>query len=371
MTNRLRTTALILCVLNAASIAQSTDPIKLRYCPEIGAKRTLCVTWRLTSACDSSGGHRGSERSKAWTVELEPVARHADGSTTIRVGIHRIQEGTAVLDGDQRHSMFQYDSAENKHEKDEPMASFAAFLHTTFTTRLSARGRVVDMDTDEFYARVAENRLLFENEVIRSKPQRIRAARKRYGQSIKDAGFAVRFRELEDPETTIRKRNNKYGSARKRQQAYKAEAPNSSLYGTAALTRLMNHLAPPLAAEPLRPGDRWTAPVMIFIEAPVEMTATHTLQDIDDDSCTVQAQAFRTPEDKPVTDEQGRVHRGVNLRGNYLSTITVDRTTGQIRHKKAVMDLTGTVPSPAPPEAGPPRDIPANIQITLTVEPVP
>jgi hypothetical protein len=356
--------------LHAASIAESTDPINLQFRPDIGAKRTLCVTWRLTSACNISGGHRGSERSTAWTVELEPVARHADGSTTVRVGIRRIQDKTAMLDGDQRHSMFELDSAENKHETKESMAAFAAFLHATFTARLSAQGRVVDIDTRDFYARVAENRLLFENEVIRSKPQRIRAARKRYGQRVKDAGFRVPFREPEDPETVVRKRNNKYGSARKRQQAYETEAPNSSLYGTAALTRLMNHLAPSLAAEPLHPGDRWTAPVMICIEAPVEMTATHTLQDIDDDSCTVQAQAFRTPEDKPVTDEQGRVHKGVNLRGNYLSTITVDRTTGQIRHKKAVMDLTGTVRSPAPPEAGPPRDIPANIQITLTVEPV-
>ena len=144
MANKLKTAALILCVLNAASIAESADPIKLRYCPEIGAKRTLCVTYRLTSQYDTMGHQDRTEYMKAWTVELEPVARHADGSTTIRVGIHRIQDEATMHTPGQTHNMMQFDSADNKHLKNESMAASAAFLHATFTARLSPQGHVVD-----------------------------------------------------------------------------------------------------------------------------------------------------------------------------------------------------------------------------------
>jgi Family of unknown function (DUF6263) len=372
MASRLKTAALILCILNTGSIARSTDPIHLRFRPEIGDKRTVCVTWRLTSWYDTMGHQDRMEYIRAWTVDLEPVALDDDGGATIRVGIRRIQEKATMVAGDQTHPMMQFDSAENKHEDNESLARSAAFLHLTFNAKFSAQGRLVDMDTDDFYARVAENRVLFENEAIRSRPQRARAAREHLSRLAKEKGLRIPMRRPKpvDPEDVIWKRADKYGSRLKRQQTYEKEAPKSNLYGTAVLERVMNYLTAPLAAEPLRPRDRWTAPAMIYVEGPVEMDATHTLQEIDNDLCTIPAQAYRTPDDGPITDEMGHVHKGVNLKGTYIATMTVNRTTGELLHKKAVMDLIGTVRQPGPPSNKPRPDIPTNIQVTVTVEPV-
>lgn len=373
MAGRLKTAAfLILCALSASSIAESTNATHLQFRPEIGSTRTMRVTWRLVSHYQTSEHQDRMEYMRAWTVDLQPVALDTNGNATLRVGIRRIQEGSVMFAAGQTNPMLQFDSAENRHQYNESLAKFAAFLHETFTVKLSGQGRVLEMNTDDFFARVAENRLLYEDQAIRFRAEQARAAEELLSRIRRtpENGTTIPPREREDPEDIIKKRNDKYGSPRKRQEAYRQDAPTYHLYGTAALDRLMSYLMTPLATEPIRPGDRWTAPAMIYIEGPLEMAATHTLQDAGDTRCTIQAEAYRTLDDGPVTDETGRVWKAVSLKGTYVATMVVDRATGWQLHRNAVMDLTGTVPLPGPLSDQPRPDIPVNIEATVTVEPV-
>lgn len=165
-------------------------------------------------------------------------------------------------------------------------------------------------------------------------------------------------------EQIIRQLNERYGSPEKRKQAY-VEAAKSHLFGTDQLRVLTSNVLVPLAPEPTKTAADWKGPVTISIECPMELVGTYTLRSVEQDVCTIQAQAQRTPEDKPLSS---RYPMGSKLSGTYRATLKVDRATGRLLSREAVMNLAGGLFMPGHPSAGPEGTVPVTTVATTTVK---
>jgi hypothetical protein len=171
-------------------------------------------------------------------------------------------------------------------------------------------------------------------------------------------------------EQHIKEADDRYGSRRKRLQAYEKDAATFSWYGTPTLRRLLTNAAAPLPAKPVKPGDRWQAPVVIHNEAPIKLVGTHTLSSVNDDVCTIHVEAQRTLQDKPVADSPDKVVMGQKLEGPYRATLTVDRATGCLLARNVEMNLTGNVFMPGHPGADAEGTVAVTVKATLTAETV-
>ena len=335
---------LILSLLTIGAIAENCGAIDLRLRPEIGRKQTIRATWHITTSCQTPPAPNRNDHIRIFTVTLEPLAVGSEGNVTVRVAIQRIQEDSSMVKGGEKIDLWQFDSSGRGHRYSFSYGKLLAFRGETFTVTLSPQGRLLGMDTDAFYNATGWNRLKHEDTALRFNPDKKEAARR------------------------IKALNDKYGSPQKRQQAYAKEAPSSYLYGTSTLRRMLSYVLAPLAAEPVEPGDTWEAPVMIFLEGPMEMAGTHALEAVAGDACTIRVEARRTLTDKPGPLWDGRL-LAEKLAGTYHATLKVDRTSGWLRTRQAVMNLTGTVGVPQVPGVDRPRTVPATIEAKVTTEP--
>ena len=134
------------------------------------------------------------------------------------------------------------------------------------------------------------------------------------------------------------------------------------------LRLLVSTVLVPLARETVKTGADWKGPVMVSIEYPTEMAGTYTLKSIENDVCTIEAQATRTPQDKLPEGPARRWMMGSKLGGTYRATLKVDRTTGGLLSREAVMNLTGSLYMPGNRSAAPEGDVPVTTVATTTVE---
>ena len=362
MTKRGKIGALILLTGTISGCAETT---RLQFRPQVGQKQTMRVTFRLATTHPAPAGQDVTEHAWTFTAELEPLAIAPDGSVTIKVGILRVCEDSSLRNrGKIRH----FDSDEGGLESSQ----YAAFLGESFMIVTSAQGTLVKLDTDAFYAAIAENRIKHEDKVME-----IRAdLGSRWGYGSDDTEMRRRLVQAE-AEKAIQAENAKFGSREKRKQAYKEQAhkeqtPGFLFNNTNLLRALLTNLLPPLAARPVKPGDHWPGPVMLPLEGLMELPGTYTFQGSESGVCTLQAEARRRLEDQPIESPPPPVRKAprANLAGTYQATIKLDPATGSLLSREAVMELTGTAPMPSARTGTFGDPVPITTKATVTVEPV-
>ena len=360
MANTRKIAVLILLVVTICSSAAAVDAVRLRFHPEIGKKETMRVTSSMVTSHPSPSGPDSMRYAWTFIVETEPVSIAPDGSVTIRAVILRVREESST--GSQG-ELFHFDTAEGAHELNQSAGAFVAFLGESFTIVTSAQGRILELNTDDFYAAVAENRIAHEDQAMRI------WASAEGGRRYKNNDVETRRRQIRaDGEKAVRERNEKYGSRGKRKDAYIEDAAEFPYYGTIPLRMLFNNLLASFAPEPVRPDDSWTAPVMLRHEGPMELAGTYTFEGADNDVCTIRVEARRSSSDMPIGAPPADGAQRIKLTGGYRATMKVDRATGSLLSREAVMDLTGLVPVPPDHTAEFGSAVPVTARATVTVE---
>lgn len=349
----------VLCILTACSIGAAEDAVALKLTPEFGDRRTMCVTWRMVTSSPTSANNERFERSRTVVAQFEPLSLAGDDICTLRVGLQRDCSETVIDAAGRREVLVCHDSARAVHRQSWVGARFVAYLGETFSANLSSQGRLQRLDTDAFYAAIAQNRVKLENDAALN----LEVDPKLAGRF----GFTAEHVKAKGKQK-IEAADTKYGSRGRRLKAYREEAASFSLYGVPALRRLLSDVTAPLPDRPVRPGDQWKAPVTIELDVPIEMLGTHTLKHVADEVCTIQVEARGTVESKPLSGPGGLANTSAKLEGTYEATLTVERATGWLLRREAVMNLTGTIPKPGPPGAAR-GTIPAAAKVTLTAGP--
>ncbi len=334
---------LILFIVITGSPAAAAESIPLRYHPKVGEKRTLRVNFDLATTNTMPYGPECTEHIRTFTVEVEPISVTDDGSVVTRIGFlkiyrksYRHSDGMAFEQFDSDRDLFEYNLSGGK---------LRAPLGASFTVVTSAPGKIVKWSLDVFYDAVARNRMKHEDEVIQRMPKQ-RAAE------------------------TLKEMKEKYGSPERRLRAYKEEAPKFLGYRPEELHLLANTVLVPFAPEPVAIGGTWKAPVMLSIEAPMELTGTYTLQTVESSAGTIQVEAQRTPQDKASGTPPGPAGAGPKFSGPYQATLKVDRATGCLLARQDLMNLTGELFWPGHSAAKPDGSVPVTIKATTTVEEV-
>ena len=362
MADRGKIAAWILLVLTLGSSGAYAEAVRLRFRPEIGKKQTMRATSRLVTTHPAPGGQGSTTHVWTFTVELEPLALAPDGSVTIRVGILRAREETSMAGHGQ---IWKFDTAGGAHELNVSAGQWVAFLGESFTVVVSPQGAIVKLDTDAFYAAIAANRIKHEDRALLIGAE-AEGGRRYKNMDVKDRRWMIQT----DGEEAIRQANEKYGSPDKRKQAYKEEAADFLFYGTTQLRRLLNDLLAPFPPGPAQPGDRWSAPVLIRLEASTELAGTYVFKGPENGVCTLQAEARRNMEDVPFAAQPVQEAYRVKLAGTYQATIKVDPATGSVLSKEAVMELKGTAPMPDARTGTLGDHVPITTTAAVTVEPV-
>jgi hypothetical protein len=361
MAKRRRIAVLILSVATICSSAVGADAIDLRFHPEISKKQTMRMTSRMVTTTNAPGLN-DSEFVWTFTVEIEPVDIAADGSVTMRVGILRVREESSMSSVGE---LFHFDTAGRAHELNQSAGKFVAFLGESFTIVTSAQGHLLKLNTDDFYTAIAENRIVHEDRAMRIQ------AEAEGGRRYKNNDAETRRRQiLADGEKAIRETNKKYGSREKRKETYKVEAAEYSYYGTIALRMLFNNFLALFAPEPVQPNDSWPGLVMLNLgyEGPMQLAGKYTLKGVGNDVCTIQVEARRNASDMPIGMSPDVGSTRNILEGVYRARMKVDKSTGSILSKEAVMDLRGTVPVPPDKRAKFGNAVPVKSKATVTVE---
>jgi len=361
MAKQRRIAVLILSVATICSSAVDSDAIDLRFHPEIGKKQTMRMTSRMVTT-PSVPGLNDSEYVRTFTVELEPTFIDADGSVIMRVTIIRVRED--VSSSTNKFIEYHFDT-NGKHELDRSAGKSIAFRDEIFAIVISAKGRLLKLNTDKFYTAIAENRIAHEDRAILFDAE-IEGIRK-----YKNDDAATRSRQIiADAENAIRETNEKYGSREKRKETYKAEAPEHSYYGTIALRTLFNNFLAQFPPEPVQPNDGWPGLVMFSLayEGPMQLQGKYTLKGAENDVCTIQVEARRNASDMPIGMSPDVGLMRFKFEGAYQATIKVDQTTGLVLGREAVMDLRGKVPMPPEQRAKFGNDVPVKSRVTITVE---
>ena len=361
MAKRIRIAVLILSVATICSSAVGADAIDLRFHPEIGKKQTMRITSRMVTT-PSVSGLNDSEYVRTFTVELEPTYIYEDGSVIMRVSILRVRYDFSSSTNKFIEDHF---DSNGRHELNRYAGKSIAFQGEYFAIVISPQGHLIRLNTDKFYAAVAENRIAHEDQamLLNAEIEGIR----RY----KNNDAVTRRRQIiANAKKAIRETNEKYSSRKKRKETYKAEAAEYRYYGTIALRTLFNNFLALLPPEPVQPNDSWTGLVMFSLayEGPMQLQCKYILKAVENDVCTIQIEARRNASDMPIgmSPDEGSMH--FKFEGAYQATIKVDQTTGLVLGREAVMDLRGTVPMPSERRAKFGNAVPVKSRVTITVE---
>ncbi len=361
MAKRRRIAVLILSVATICSNAVGADAIDLRFQPEIGKKQTMRMTSRMVTT-PSVPGLNDSEYIRTFTVDIEPTYIDEDGSFILRVSILRVR-----YDFSSSTNKFiedHFDSA-GKYELDRFAGKSIAFRGEIFAIVISAQGHLIRLNTGKFYTAIAENRIAHEDRAMRLCAE-IEGIRR-----YKNNDAVIRRRQIiADAEKAIRETNEKYGSQKKRKEAYKAEAAEHSYYGTIALRTLFNNFLALFPTEPVQPNDSWPGLVMFSLayEGPMQLPGKYTLKGAENNVCTIQVDARRNASDMPIGMSPDVGSMRFIFEGAYRATMKVDQTTGLVLSREAVMDLRGTVPMGPEQRAKFGNAVPIKSKATFTVE---
>lgn len=152
-------------------------------------------------------------------------------------------------------------------------------------------------------------------------------------------------------------------------ELFLAVAENPLLY-RAKIRGLLGNLVASLPEQPMRRGDSWSDPVVIELGTPVEMAATHTLEAVDDDSCTIAARGQRALDEEPFVQEIGQTRVRNKLGGSSEVMVTVDRTTGRLLNKEQTTHLSGQIETSTPGSQRPDTTMEVSVEVTTTVKSV-
>ncbi len=373
MTKRGKIGALILLIATIGA-GGCAERVRLRFLPEIGKKQMMRVTFRLATTHPAPAGQDVTEHAWTFTVALEPLVIAPDGSVTMKVDILRVCQESSLRN---RGKIHHFDSAEGGLASSQ----YRAFLGESFAIVTSARGALVKLDTDAFYAAVAENRIQDEDRAMKIRADM--AGEWGYGSDDEETWRRLIQAEIEkatqaEAEKAIQAENAKYGSREERKQAYKEQvyreqAPDFLVNNTNLLRTLLTNLLPPLAARPVKRGDQWPGPVMLLLEGLMELKGTYTFRGLESGVCTLQAKACRSMDDQPIgppPPPSVRKAPRAKLTGTYQATIKVDQATGSLLSQEAVMELKGTAPMPSARTRTFGDPVPIVTRATVTVEPV-
>lgn len=361
MVTRRRIAVLILSVTTICSSALGADAIDLRFHPEIGKKQMIQMT-SCTVTTTSVPGLNDSEYVWTFNVELEPTYIEEDGSVIMRVSILRVRKDISSTTNEFIEDHF---DSNGRHELNRFAGKSIAFRGEIFAIVISPQGHLIKLNTDKFYTAIANNRIVHEDRAmcLCAEIEGIR----RY----KNNDAATRRRQiLADAEKAIRETNEKYGSRKKRKETYKTEAAEHSYYGTIALRVLFNNFLALFPPEPVQPNDSWPGLVMYSLpcEDPMQLPGKYTLKGVENNVCTIQVEARRNASDRPIGMSPDVGSMRYIFEGAYQATIKVDRATGSVLRKEAVMDLRGTVPMPPEQRAKFGNAVPVKAKATVTVE---
>ena len=363
MTRQRDVAALILSMVTLGSSVTGAESLPLQFRPPVGQKQTLQVTSHVSTVPVTPSDTDRTERHWILTMELEPLAVAADGNVTIRVTLRRIQHKLFAIRKGKEFYMFDLDSADEKRRNEQQMGMCLAPIGESFAVVISARGRVQKVDTEAFCVAVARKRMQYEDEAIRRETIRIRA----WGYRNEDE--ATRQKHLQaDADKAVRAENRRFGSAAKREQLYRDCAVEFHLYSLEKLRRSLLDVLIPFPDQPVAKDGRWTAPVMMRADGPIELEGTYTVKSQDNSTCTIQVEARRTMEDQSTTAPEVPEEHRTRLAGTYHATLKIDRTTGVLLSKEASMDLTGRTSTYMPdiPSSG--KILEITVKATTTVE---
>lgn len=318
------------------------EAVRLRFCPSPGAARRLRVTTQLTISSKEEGAQQFDVTgTQAFTVGLQAGPTLADGAVPITVRLEAIQVKTEM----QGTTMGEYDSTRPQSEDDSMAGLYVPFINQRFTMRLSEQGEIIDPGLDELFLAVAADRVEAEDDMMREQ----------LGERSDEA---------------IQHTDQRFGSRRARTLALKKQFEESLILGEQDIRGLLDHLIVPLPAGPVQRGSRWSGPIPVRVQTWTEMPGTYTVAALEEDACTVVAEARRSPEDEPVISQIGSTTVSEKLVGSTLATVTVDRASGWLRRKEQKTALSGRVlrTSAGAPGQGTFSDV--TTEVTTTVIPV-
>jgi hypothetical protein len=338
--------SLVLSAVLVCSSAAAPEKIALRYRPKVGEKRVMRVAYHLTTTYPSRSGQDCMEHIRTYTLEVEPLSVGIDGRVVTRIGIQQISlKSFQHSDG----RVFRnFDSTRDLYKSDLFGGIYRAPLGESFTVETSAQGKVLKCNVDAFYEALARNRIRHETEVLAHMAKFNRA----WGQKESEAW------------------NRQYGSIEQRKQAYREDASKFEPCAMETLQLLVSSVLVPFASEPAPAGGDWKAPVLISIEALMELSGTYRLQTVEDDVCTIQVEAQRTAQDRTLAEQRDLVRGRSPLEGRYEATLRVDRTTGRLLARQDRINLSGGLFMPTHGMAKSDGTVPITADATTTVEEV-
>jgi hypothetical protein len=329
--------ALTLLMTMCAHI-QAAQKIDLQFRPTPADKQTLRVTSTLDMSINMGPQQQDITNSRTITLAFEPAETTADGTVLVRVRFVAIREKGGMKGAGPG---VEYDSTKPQDPGDPMAGHYSAFIGAGFPIKVSPRGEIVAMGTDELFLAVAGNIMEREDKMMRE-----------------------RLKERADQ--AIERANQRFGSREERKQALKKQVEEFPLLNAKAIHGLLNSVVVRFPKDPVQTGGSWEAPITPIPSTPFEMTAAHALKAMKPDACMIEVKGQRTMQDPPIVSQMGPAQTSMKLAGTYTATAKVDPRTGLLLSKQAQMKFTGETQSPTPQAK--PETMQTTMEGTTTVE---
>jgi hypothetical protein len=331
--------ALALCTAVCPRI-HAAEKIDLQFRPTPEQKQMFRLVAAMDVAQQMGPQEMVTTNTRTMTLTVEPLETADDGTLAIDVRFVAIREEGGMKGAEQT---IQYDSAEPS-ETDNPMARYySPFIGECCPVKVSPRGEVRELGTDELFLAVAANMM----------EQEDAAMRQQLGDRASDA---------------IMRTDQKYGSREGRRQALKKQIEAFPLMNADHIRGLVSELIVRLPEGPVQPGDSWQGSVAMFANTPLGMQDTCTLTAATDEKCTIEANAERTMDDEPIVSTTAAGKTTTKLAGTATATIDIDPSTGLLLAQKTQMNFTGETQMPAGAQQAQPMTVKMSMEGTTTVE---
>ncbi len=318
---------------------QDAETVLLRFRPTPGTARTLHVTTHSVMSSEEEGQQLGVAYRQSFTAGLEAQDPDTGGIVPVTVTLEAIQVRTEM----QGAVLGEYDSTSPQSEDDSLAGTYVPFVGKRFTARLSPEGELVDAGLDELFQAVAADRIEAEDDMIREQLK-------------------------ERAEEAIQNLDQRFGSRRARTLALKQQLEGSLIFGAGEVRAMLDHLFAPLPTEPVQTDSRWNDPIVVQAGTRIEVPASYSVTDLDDQSCTMAAEGARSADDEPFIYRHGSTTVSSRLGGVSRVTLTVDCSTGWLMAREQRTTLSGRIlrVSPDVPGQGTFSDVEMDITTTVT-----
>jgi hypothetical protein len=142
------------------------------------------------------------------------------------------------------------------------------------------------------------------------------------------------------------------------------------LFGAGQVRNLLGHVITALPTDPAQPGTRWDAPIAVWIGGNLEIPGAYELETVEDDLCTISADAERSQDAEPFIYQSGPTIVTNKLGGSSQVSLTVDRQTGWLHAKEQTTTLSGRVLRTSAVTPGQESFSDVSMEITTTVAPL-